>query len=365
LNAFYIKNKKETLFIIHDQFFIILACKSRNSEYTVFSMISVILPTYNEALNIATLIDFLDGVLRDQPHEIIVVDDDSPDGTWQVAESLRAKYQSVRVLRRRDKKGLSSAVVDGFDAAEGSTLVVMDADGQHDPDVLPKVLAAIDDGASIAIGSRYIAGGSVGDWVRDRRIISRVGTFFARVAVSDPLGGFFAIRRSLYRSVRAELKPTGFKILLEILAFIPEKTVLTEVPLQFRMRQHGVSKLSLRVHGAFLLQVLRLFFLQIPRFMHRHAYPILILVSIIIASLCIAQILSLMPLRDPDLRSRVQVAIQTVADHQGWLLSDVTLVTVGDTQATLQYREHRRTDMSSLRCVLTYDPPILSCDTAP
>ncbi|MEQ1849589.1 MAG: polyprenol monophosphomannose synthase [Candidatus Peribacteraceae bacterium] len=331
-------------------------------------MISVILPTYNEAANIVTMIDFLDGVLKDQPHEIIVVDDDSPDGTWKVAESARTKYSSLRVMRRRHTKGLSSAVVDGFDMAVGDVLVVMDADGQHDPDLLPKVLAAIDSGASIAIGSRYVEGGSVGEWVRDRRIISNIGTFFARmlsrVPVSDPLGGFFAIRRSLYRSVRSHLQPVGFKILLEILAFVPSQTRLHEVPLRFRMRQHGTSKLSLGVHAAFVYQVLRLLLLQIPQFLQRHAYGVFLIMTIGIALASIARITALLPLRDSAIRSKVQTALQEIAQKQGWLLSDIHILSVDETHAKIMHQAHRRSRVSPERCTVQYDPPSLACDTA-
>lgn len=331
-------------------------------------MISVILPTYNEAANIGAIIDFLDGVLQDEEHEIIVVDDDSPDATWQVAEGLRTKYQSLRVLRRQNTRGLSSAVVDGFDMARGDVLVVMDADGQHDPDLLPQVIGAITSGADVAIGSRYIEGGSVGDWITDRRIISGIGTFFARslsrVTVTDPLAGFFAIKRTLYRSVRSSLRPTGFKILLEILAHVPGTTKLTEVPLQFRMRQHGHSKLSMQVHLDFILQVLRLIFLQLPRLLWIYARQAFVLLSIIIALASIARAHGLLSLRDASVRSAVSSALKSVADHNGWLVSDFSIVSVTAEHATVWYQEHTRSGSPSIPCILTFDPPSLSCDDA-
>ena len=203
-------------------------------------MLSLVLPTYNEAANITALIDNIDGVLQSVPHEIIVVDDDSPDGTWKVAEGLTRKHPALRVLRRVGRKGLSSAVTEGFDMARGNVLAVMDADGQHDAMLLHTMLASLKSGAELSIGSRYVAGGSVGDWVTDRRIISSAGTIVAkalsRVRVSDPLGGFFALRKELYVSVRPSLRPTGFKILLEILANVPSSTRISEIPLVFRMR---------------------------------------------------------------------------------------------------------------------------------
>jgi len=330
-------------------------------------MISVILPTYNEAANLPTLINFLDGALGAIAYEIIVVDDDSPDGTWRVAQNLAAQYPAIRVLRRREKRGLSSAVTDGFDTANGEILVVMDADGQHDADVLPRLLSAIQHGADIAIGSRYVPGGSVGDWVTDRRIISSIGTFFAcrlsRVSVSDPLGGFFAIKRPLYRSVRPFLQPSGFKILLEILAFVPEKTVLEEVPLQFRMRLHGESKLSLSVHSAFLLQILRLFFSQIPRLFVRAGFHLFWTVSFIIAVTLIVRIVPILSLRDVDTRTSLTTALHVISEHQGWLLSDLSIRRVGRDSASIVYQEHRRNRTDALHCELLYLPPTLSCDT--
>lgn len=329
-------------------------------------MISVILPTYNEAANLPTIVDFLDGALRDMPHEIIVVDDNSPDGTWRVAEGLSAKYASVRVIRRMGKRGLSSAVVDGFDMAVGEKLVVMDADGQHDPSLLPAVLGALEQGSDIAIGSRYVDGGSVGDWVTDRRIISSLGTLFARlvsrVPVSDPLGGFFALKRSLYRTVRPHLHPTGFKILLEILAFVPTGTRLTEVPLQFRMRQHGESKLSMRVHMEFFLQILRLLLLQIPARIRRHGSILFWGTSVIIAAVLFLRILPLAHLRHAEVRASLRQALVTIADHEGWLLSDVSVRRVGLTSATIVHQEHGRENPGPKTCELTYSPPSLTCD---
>lgn len=328
-------------------------------------MISVILPTYNEAANLPTVIDFLDGVLRDSPHEIIVVDDDSPDGTWQVAEGLAVTHPSVRVLRRRDKRGLSSAVIDGFDMAAGDTLVVMDADGQHDASLLPALLSAITHGADLVAGSRYMPGGSVGDWVRDRRIISRIGTFFAlsvsSVTVTDPLGGFFALKKSLYRSVRPFLRPTGFKILLEILAFVHPKTVVREVPLQFRMRLHGESKLSLSVHLAFIFQVLRLAVTGLPRRIGRLASLIFWVAAIATFIFLMMRLLPLLSLRDAAVRAALRTSLQDAADRRGWLLSDITILKVTPTTASIIHQEHRRNSSEPEECTLTYSSSTLTC----
>ena len=152
------------------------------------------------------LLHSIEVALQDISHELIIVDDDSPDGTWRVAEGLSELYPTLRVLRRRGKKGLSSAVIDGFDMAKGDYLIVMDADGQHDPLLLRSLVDALQKGSDLVIGSRYVAGGSVGEWVTDRRIISRIGTFIAlgvsRVRVSDPLGGFFGLQHHLYQPIQ-------------------------------------------------------------------------------------------------------------------------------------------------------------------
>ena len=329
-------------------------------------MISLVLPTYNESANITSLIDVLDAVLSQTPHEIIVVDDDSPDGTWKIAEHLSRTHPSVRVLRRIGRKGLSSAVVEGFDMAMGDILAVMDADGQHDPELLLKLLSSLRSGADLAIGSRYVAGGSVGEWVRDRRIISTTGTLLAhslsRVRVSDPLGGFFALKASLYKKIRTLLRPTGFKILLEILANIPSTTIVAEVPLIFRMRLHGASKLSLKVHLEFGLQVLRLSFRHLLFRAQAAGAFIFFLVAILM-------MLSLLPrawamksfFLAPDLRHTAATSLKTALDREGWLLSDLEVVAVTKQGITVIHREHRRHPSPPKKCTLALPSTTFVC----
>jgi dolichol-phosphate mannosyltransferase len=228
-------------------------------------VLSVVLPTYNEAANISTMVTHIAGVLSGIPHEIIVVDDNSPDATWQVAESLKIQFPQVRVIRRLTEKGLSSAAVAGFAAAEGTILCLMDSDGQHDPALLPVAWQTIQNGADIVVGSRYMPGGSVGEWIRDRRILSRMGTWLAQCVsrrdVTDPLSGFFALRREAFLTCQNKLRPSGFKILLEILAHLPASARVTEIPLVFKMRTAGESKLSWRIEWQFICQVVRLAFI--------------------------------------------------------------------------------------------------------
>ena len=219
-------------------------------------MLSLILPTFNEAENIPELLPKIEGVLADIPHEIIIVDDDSPDLTWDIAQDLSKDRDDVHVIRRIGRRGLSSAVIEGFLAAKGDVLAVMDADGQHDMDLLPKLYAAVSDNKGFALGSRYIEGGSTGDWDERRHLMSRVATkmaiFVCRTKVADPMSGFFAIDRDLFENVVEDLNPKGFKILLDLLVHAPAETPVTEIPFTFATRIHGESKLSKRVQLEFL-----------------------------------------------------------------------------------------------------------------
>lgn len=329
-------------------------------------MLSLILPTYNEAANIGNLLEVLDGVLIDIPHEIIVVDDDSPDKTWKVATEFSKRRGCIKVMRRIGKKGLSSAVIDGFDAAHGTILAVMDADGQHDTALLPALVSRIEQGADIAMGSRYVPGGSVGSWVADRRIISSAGTFVAkilsRVPVSDPLGGFFVLKRSLYRSIHSELRPTGFKILLEILAAVPKGTILVEEPLVFRMRLHGQSKLSLRVHIAFLLQVLRLFLRAAAKRVEHLGMILFCVLMLGTAAVLLPRFIAIRLLyTDTSIRTQVQSALVTVADKEGWLLSDIRITGISKDSVSIIHSDHLRFRTPARPCTIHLSDTTLSC----
>jgi len=218
--------------------------------------LSVILPTYNEAANLRELVPEIIEILRDVRHEVIVVDDDSPDGTWRVAEELGECFADVRVLRRVGRRGLASAVIEGFLVAKGRVLAVADADGQHDLHRLPELLGAVKDGAGLALASRYVPGGSVGEWDERRYAMSRFATRLAqrlcRTPVADPMSGFFAISRSTFAAALPHLNPMGFKILLDILVHLPPGTTVREIPLRFVARRHGTSKLTRLVQLQFL-----------------------------------------------------------------------------------------------------------------
>lgn len=218
--------------------------------------LSVILPTYNEAQNLPDLVPKLVEFLREIRHEVIVVDDDSPDGTWRVAEELGERFDEVRVIRRVGRRGLASAVIEGFLAAKGAVLVAADADGQHDFHLITELLAEVEGGAGLALASRYVPGGSVGAWDERRHALSRLATRLAqrlcRVPVADPMSGFFAVKRSTFAGALPNLNPIGFKILLDLLVHLPPGTVVREVPLRFGSRMHGESKLSRLVQLEFL-----------------------------------------------------------------------------------------------------------------
>ncbi len=219
--------------------------------------ISVILPTYNESGNIALLIDRLKTVLKSIPHEIIVVDDNSPDRTWEIVEKISEKNPWVRVIRRIEDRGLSSAVLTGMAVANGEVFAVMDADLQHDESILPEMFRAIhDDRMDICIGSRGIEGGSYGNWSATRRFMSWVAAFMAKVMlpvnVKDPMSGFFVISRETYQKSADKINPRGFKILLEFIGR-SRGLAIKEIGYTFKNRIHGETKLSSSVIKNYLI----------------------------------------------------------------------------------------------------------------
>ena len=216
-------------------------------------MLSVVVPTYNEAGSIPKLAERLHAALAHRDWELVVVDDGSPDGTADIAAALAPRIP-VNVVRRAGKAGLASAVLAGFTAARGEVLVVMDADLSHPPEVVPALVAAIDAGADLAVGSRYVAGGGVMDWPLKRRVVSRVACLMGNVLVPvrDATSGFFALRRSVVDGVR--LNPIGFKIGFEVIARGRYKKVV-EVPYTFRDRELGASKFGRREIMQYVVQL--------------------------------------------------------------------------------------------------------------
>jgi dolichol-phosphate mannosyltransferase len=230
--------------------------------------VSVILPTFNECETIESTLDGLTAVLDDEEltGEILVVDDDSPDRTWQLA---RAHDDArVRVIRRqRETRGLSSAVLCGFEDASSRYVVVMDADGQHDPTYLPALLSTLSQrGTGVVVGSRYIDGGGIENWNVSRMAISGVATSLAGVLApsawrtTDPMSGFFGIDTAAVDidKLCEDCDPHGYKILLEVLSNIDKSVGVADVPITFYDRQDGKSKLTLDEQLRFFEQALGL-----------------------------------------------------------------------------------------------------------
>ena len=216
-------------------------------------VISVIVPTYNEAGSLPPLVDRLAKAMAGHTWELVVVDDGSPDGTADVARRLSAT-QPVWVVSRAGKAGLASAVIAGFKESRGDILVVMDADLSHPPEIVPALVKAIDDGADLAVGSRYVKGGATMDWPVRRRVVSRVACLIGNVLVPvrDATSGFFAVRRSAIDGVH--LNAIGFKIGFEVIARARAKTIV-EVPYTFRDRELGASKFGRREVMQYLKQL--------------------------------------------------------------------------------------------------------------
>lgn len=225
-------------------------------------VVSVITPTFNEADNLPLLVERLHKALDEVPHEIIVADDDSPDRTWEVAETLAADDPTIQVMRRFHDKGLSASVLDGMSVAKGETLAVIDADLQHDETVLPAMVDRVRCGdADVVVGSRSTVGGGYGEWAASRRFVSWVATLIARlllrVPVSDPMSGFFVVSRSAYERTAPLINPQGFKILLEFIGRDRSLRV-EEVGYEFANRVHGETKLNRSVIRSYLLGVAEL-----------------------------------------------------------------------------------------------------------
>lgn len=237
------------------------------------TQLSVIVPTFREAENLAVLIPRLQQVFAEAnvAGEIIIVDDKSPDDTVGVVQQLGRVFP-VRLLVRQNERGLSSAVIAGMRAAEGDVLLCMDADLSHPPEDVPRLFRQVDmtpngRSADFVIGSRYASGGSTETgWGLGRWLNSKVATWMARplVSVRDPMAGFFALPREAFLRAADRLDPIGYKIGLELLVKTNASTVI-EVPIEFRNRLHGESKLSLREQLDYLRHLARLYRFRFPR----------------------------------------------------------------------------------------------------
>jgi dolichol-phosphate mannosyltransferase len=226
--------------------------------------LSVVIPTFNESKNLVELVrqltEELDPELGDQ-YELIVLDDDSPDGTWELAAGMTAAYPKLRVVRRRGEKGLSTAVIRGWQISRGEVLAVIDGDLQHPPEVLIRLWQAIGK-ADLAVASRNVEGGGVSDWSLVRRILSRGAQFLGLVLLpgvlgrlSDPMSGCFMVRRSAIAGI--PLNPLGYKILVEVVGR-GRICSIDEVGYIFRERTTGESKVTWRIYLDYLRHLVRL-----------------------------------------------------------------------------------------------------------
>jgi dolichol-phosphate mannosyltransferase len=222
--------------------------------------LTIIIPTLNESGNISPLLARLRTTLQGIAWEVMFVDDDSTDNTRErIAQEAQGDTR-VRLLHRIGRRGLSSACVEGMLASVAPVLAVMDADLQHDETLLPKMLDAVKtQNADLVVGSRYMQGGDIGDWSRTRARISQLATLMGRKLagdLTDPMSGFFMIRRSAFDLAVRNLSAIGFKILLDIVASAKGPLKIVELPFTFGQRVAGESKLDANVSGQFLMLLL-------------------------------------------------------------------------------------------------------------
>jgi len=211
--------------------------------------LSVIVPTYREAANVPALFERLKAALAGLPWEMVVVDDDSPDGTYDIAFAIARTDSRLRCLRRVNRAGLAGAVIEGWLSSSADFVAVIDGDLQHDESILPKMYAALEnDEGELAIGTRVADPRAPGGLSPARQKLSDLGAWFFRqvagVSVTDPMSGFFMTRRKIVAELAPALSPDGFKILVDLILSSGGKLKTVETPYVFRQRQAGESKLS-------------------------------------------------------------------------------------------------------------------------
>jgi dolichol-phosphate mannosyltransferase len=229
---------------------------------------TICLPTYNERENLEPMLRALVAILRDGDR-VLVIDDASPDGTGDLADSLAADLAGVEVIHREQKEGLGPAYIAGFRRAlaEGAELVVqIDCDFSHDPAVVPQLIAAAEAGADVVLGSRYVPGGAIPNWTIPRRIVSRFGNYYARAWLQSPIhdmtGGFRCYRRQVIEAIDLDaIHSRGYAFQVEIAFRVRRGGFrVVEVPITFVDRERGVSKMSraIMVEAAWKVPLLRL-----------------------------------------------------------------------------------------------------------
>jgi len=218
-------------------------------------------PTFNERENVEVLVQRLDAALQGISWEVIFVDDDSPDGTADLVRDMSQQDARVRILHRIQRRGLSSACIEGMLASSAPFLGVLDGDLQHDETKLPEMLQCLErKELDLVIGSRYIPGGSLGDWSAPRKLMSRTATrlsrWVLRADLRDPMSGFFLLRRAYLQEVLHRLSGIGFKLLVDLFASANRPPRFAEIPYEFRPRRAGASKLDGLVAWEYLMLLL-------------------------------------------------------------------------------------------------------------
>ena len=218
----------------------------------------LVVPTLNERDNIDPLLAQVEVALAGIDWEIVFVDDDSRDGTTEHIQDLARRDPRVRCLHRIDRRGLSSACIEGILSSTAPFVAVMDADLQHDETLLPRMLEVLESGGfELAIGSRYAEGGSIGEWGRGRARLSslatRLGRLVLKADVADPMSGFFMLRRSFFDQAVRQMSGLGFKILIDLFVSAPNPPRFIELPYEFRQRQYGATKLDSTVGLQYLM----------------------------------------------------------------------------------------------------------------
>jgi len=236
------------------------ATQTKESRVIAGPELTLVIPTLNERDNIGPLVDLLDAVLEAVSWEVIFVDDDSPDGTAERIREIGRRDRRVRCLQRLGRRGLTTACIEGALAASATYIAVMDADMQHDENLLPQMLAMLKSGsADLVVGSRYVAGGGIGGLDAARANMTAVATRLSRIIckaeIADPMSGFFMLRRDVLEGALRRLSGQGFKILLDILASSPRSLRVRELPYNFRERQHGESKLDTLVAWEYMMLI--------------------------------------------------------------------------------------------------------------
>lgn len=223
--------------------------KERTATAPVVADLSIIIPTFNERDNVEQLLDLIEAALPDIGWEAVFVDDDSTDGTADLVRRICRTDPRVRVVQRLGRRGLSSAVVEGILSTSAPYIAVMDADLQHDEHLLGPMFEMLEDGETdLVVGSRYMREGGMGEWAESRQTISRIATALShlvlKVPLTDPMSGFFMMRREAFDGAVRGLSNQGYKILLDLVASSTVTPRTAELPYVFRERQHGESKLD-------------------------------------------------------------------------------------------------------------------------